>query len=94
MHLMVGKSTRNLCASEAVFSGCLSIYPAVSSISDNMSLVCEFLVAGYARSGRSYDVILLRVSSLGRGCGKSLLRVAEQPFVVETWNFDHKCTVT
>ena len=73
---------RCLGAIEAVFSDYLSIYHAVSSISDNMRLVCESLVASYTRTGESFDVILARVSSLGRGCGKSAPRVAEQPFVI------------
>jgi len=49
--------------------------------------VCEFLVAGYFGSGRSYDVIYLRASSLGRGCGESPPSVVEQPLVIETCNF-------
>jgi len=85
---------RCLNAIEAVFCDCLSIYHALSSIGDNMWLVCGFLVAGCTRTGQSYDVIVARVSSLGRGCGKKALRVAEQPFVIETCNLGHNCTVT
>jgi len=77
-----------------VSSDCLSIYRAVSSIGDNICLVCEFLVASYTKTGRGYDVILAPVSSLGRGCGKSSSSVAEQPFVIEICNFGHICIVT
>jgi len=77
---------RRLGTIEAVFSDCLSIYHAVSSIGDNMWPVWELLVAGYTRSGRSYHVIFARVSSLCRGCGKNTPRVVEQPFVMVTCN--------
>jgi len=78
---------------EAVFSDSLSIYHAATSVSCYICLVCEFLVAGYTSTSRSYDVIFARVSSLGRGCGKSAPRMAEQPFVIEACNFGHICTV-
>jgi len=55
--------------------------------------VCESLPASYTRSGGSYDVIFARVRSLGHGCGKSLLRVAEQASVIEICNFGHISTV-
>jgi len=84
---------RCLDAIEAVFSDCLSIYHLVLSIGDNMCLVCESLVVGYTKTGRSYDVIFARVSSLGRGCAKSSPSVAEQAFVIEICNFGHICTI-
>jgi len=59
-----------------------------------MRFVFKCLVTGLTRTGESYNVILARVSSLGRGCGHSPPRVAEQPYVIETCNFGHICTVT
>jgi len=76
-----------------MFSDCLSIDHPVSSISDNICLVREFLVAGCTKTGRSYDVMLALVGSFGRRCGKSSPSVAEQPFVIEICNFGNVCTV-
>jgi len=84
---------RCLNAIEAVFSDCLSLYRAVSSIGDNICLVRESLVTSYTRSGGSYDVIVARVGSLGRGCGKSSPSVAEQASAIEICNFGHISTV-